>query len=155
MSKKLNITKICHWVSAVLLIVLLVLQFTPYWSFGEGDKAGEASVSQYIWLPSDYKTLTKELEKTFDDYSINDIILPPILVLVLGAVGVVLGVLMAGKPLAGIIPTLCGAAGLWGWLTMPVLKMGATWGIQVALMAVILVVGVVSLVTMIQKKKAA
>ena len=152
---KLNVTKILNYVSALLLIVLLVLQFTPYWSFGEGAKAGEASVSQYIWLPSDYKTLTKELEKTFDDYSINNIIVPPIVVLVAGAVGIVLSILMAGKAVPCILPVLAGGVGLWGWLTMPVFKLGASWGIQVALMAVVLVVGIASIVTLFMKKKTA
>lgn len=140
-----NRTSICNLISVILLIVLLVFQFTPFWSYGEnGDLT--ASIQGYIWFPSDHSALEKYFEaETSADHTINAVLAMPILLLLVGAVGIVVGLLKADQVWVGTFPTVCGAVGLWGYLTKPVFQLGGNWHLQLILCLALLAMGIVTL----------
>lgn len=147
-------SKVLHYVSALILVVLLVLQFVPFWQVGEAEDQTTVSISSYIWMPSDNKALDKQMESTFGkDYSLNDVILCPVLVLVLCAVGAVLCVMKPGKLGVSVLPTLAGLIGVFGYATTPALQLGMNWTLHLAVAALALVVGAASLVFAWQESK--
>lgn len=135
--------RVMNIVCALLALALIVLQFIPYWHFGEGEAA---SISGYIWMPSDHNDLAKYFEESLGEkVDINNELGTPILVLVLGlaAAG-----LCCWKP-QGMLPSLCGAAqglaGVVGYLSSPVLRLGSLWGLHLALSIALLAWGVAGL----------
>ena len=80
-----NSNKILNYVCAVLLLVLLVTQFLPFWACDCKDCNGEdISISEYVWFPDEHKKgLTQTLKDTYDkDFELNDLVLTPIVILV-------------------------------------------------------------------------
>lgn len=122
-------TKLVHYVCAALLLVLLVMQFTPFWHFGE---AGESvSISGYIWFPSDHADLTSYLQQTVgSDFTINAILIPCILMLLLSAAGAAFCVIKPGELLASLFAVACGLSGTIGFLACPALRLGSAWAMQ-------------------------
>lgn len=125
--------KLFNVMCAVLMAILLVLQFVPFWHFVDGETETAVSISSYMWFPDDNKALDKHLESLIEGHSINDMLLPPILTLVLSAVGTVLCLLKPGKVLALLLPMGCGLAAVIGYLSIPALQAGAGWGLHLAL----------------------
>ena len=57
MSKEVSFkrTRLGDIVCAVLMLAVLVLQFTPYWHIGEGEEQQNVSIGAYVWFPTDHK----------------------------------------------------------------------------------------------------
>jgi len=137
-----NRTSVCNLIAAVLLVSLLVLQFMPFWQFGENQEMS-ASIQGYIWFPTDHKDLEAYFEQeTGAKHDINSVLLMPILVLVLGAVGVVLCLMKNDRLWAAAFPTACGAVGLWGYLATAVIKLGVNWGLHLIVCLALVAIGV-------------
>lgn len=127
-------------VSALLMVILLVLQFTPFWNYGE---AGEScSISSYIWFPSDHKDLESWLGTNAEGHDLNSFVWLPILVLVLSALGAVFCVTKPDAGATSLLPAGCGIAGIIAYLTEPALKLGAGWMGHLVICIVLLVLGV-------------
>lgn len=148
--KKAGSASMFNLICALLMAALLVCQFLPFWTVEEET----VSISAYVWFPSNHNNVTKMLEAEFEGYSINNLIAGPVLVLVLGAAGLVLCVLKREYALTALMPAACGAAGLWGYLSKPYFRLGEHWMLHVALCAAMLIVAVVSLATNLRKSKA-
>jgi len=146
MSKEIRKNKwaTCNWICALLMIVLLVMQFTPFWYYGE---AGEScSISGYVWFPSDQKDLESWLGTQADGHDLNSFVGMPILVLVLSAVGAVLCLIKPDKGMISLLPTLCGVVGGIAYLTTPALKLGSGWAWHLLICIALLALGIYSLV---------
>lgn len=138
-------TSVCNLISIVLMIILLVCQFTPFWTYGENGET--ASIQDYIWNPTEYGDLEKYFKAEVSaDYDINSILLMPILVLVLAVAGAVTGGIKIGHAWVGAFPAVCGLVGVWGYLSKAVFQMGSHWGLHLALCVVLLIIGVFNLV---------
>lgn len=140
-----NRTSVCNLICALLLAVLLVLHFTPFWTYGEN---GETSAIQgYIWFPSDHGELEKYFEEaTGADHDINSILGMPILVLLLGTVGALFCLIKSDQMWTAIFPVACGVSGLWGYLSKAVFKLGTNWGLHLTLCIALIAMGAISLV---------
>ena len=146
-----KLTKVMNIACAVLALVLLVMQFTPFWHMGEGTEP--VSIGGYVWFPSDHGEVTSYLqEQVSSDFKINDVIAMPILVLLLSAASIVLCIWKMNSPLVGLLPIACGLSGVWGFLAKPAFRLGATWGFQFALCIALLALGAVVLVMGLKKE---
>ena len=122
---KENKTAMCMVICAVLMAILLFLQFAPFWHYGE---AGETcSISSYVWFPGDHKALENWLISQADGHDLNSFVGMPILILVLSAIGTVICLLKPDKSLTPVLPVGCGLAGVIGYLGTPALRLGAGW----------------------------
>lgn len=96
----------------------------PFWSY-EGLST---SIQTYIWFPSDHAQLETYLaSQVGGEFSINSILLMPILVLVMTVAGIVLCIWRWDIPYMSIIPLVCGMVGVWGYLTKPAFQLGSNW----------------------------
>ena len=74
-------------ITIILMGVLLVLHFLPFWSY-DGIST---SIQSYVWFPTDHAPLESYIAgQVGGDYQINDIVLMPILVLVMTVIGIIL-----------------------------------------------------------------
>lgn len=139
----------CMLVCALLLMILFILQFTPFWQYGE---AGEScSISSYVWFPSDQKELESWLGAQAEDHDLNSFVGMPILTLVLSAAGAVLCLIKPDNGWTALLPTACGLFGAIGYLTTPALKLGMGWTWHLLLCIALLVLGVFGLVQWIRE----
>ena len=138
-------------ICAVLMAVLLVLQFTPFWHYGN---AGEScSIGGYVWFPSDHKELENWLGIHAEGHDLNSFVGMPILVLVLSAIGAAVFLI---KPVTGwtaVFPTACGAAGMMAYLTSAALKLGSGWTWHLLICIALLALGAFSLTQLIKEMK--
>lgn len=112
------------YVSVALMGLLLILHFMPYWSY-EGIST---SIQTYIWSPSDHAQLETYLASQIGgEFSINNILLMPILVLVMTVAGIILCLWKWETPLMSLIPLFCGLVGVWGYLFKPAFQLGSNW----------------------------
>ena len=128
-------------VSAIIMVILLVMQFMPYWHLG--DEAKDVSIQGFTWFPTDHKDLESKIaEKTRDvDFVVTHIIAMPILELLLCAAGAVCCCFMSKNPLMLLFPSAAGLFGLWGYLTQPAFRLGGTWLVHVAICVALLILG--------------
>ena len=130
MSKEVSFkrTRMGAIVCAVLMLAVLVLQFTPFWHIGEGEEQQDVSIGAYVWFPSDHKEVdTYMKEQVSSDYTISGVVGIHSLVLVLSAVGLVLCLIKPTMPVTPVVVIGSGLSGLAGCLGMKAFLLGATW----------------------------
>lgn len=129
MKKTETYLNICAWLCAGLMLVLLVLQFLPYWS-GNGDST---SVNGYVWRITEHTGLQEWFAGQIPGYDILQTIAMPILQLVLAALGVLIFLVKRSEWAAALFAGACGIVGIWGNLTGPEFQLGSLWGAFLAL----------------------
>lgn len=137
--------------SALLMAILLVLQFTPFWQYGE---AGEScSISGYVWFPSDQKQLESWITAQAEDHDLNSFVGMPILVLVLSAVGAVLCLIKPDSGWTPVLPAACGVAGLIAYLGSAALRLGTGWTWHLLICIVLTALGIYGLTLQVKAMK--
>jgi len=146
-----NPIKPLNYICAVLLVLLLITQFLPFYACNctkgcEGD--GTISLSEYIWFPEDHeKGITKQIQSSYDkEFELNDIVITPVAILVAGVVGIFMCSVNAHKSWVSIFPVIAGVAGVFGYMSSPVLQMGNNWMLHWVASLVVLIVGAISFV---------
>ena len=138
-------------ICAVLMAILLVLQFVPFWHYGE---AGEnCSIGGYVWFPSDHKELESWITSQAEDHDLNRFVGMPSLVLVLSIVGSIFCLVKADQNWVGLFTLACGAAGAVAYLTIPALQLGTGWAWHLLLCIVLAMLGVYELTQQVQEIK--
>lgn len=165
---KTSLAALVNLGNALVMLAMIVMLFVPYWAVettnDDGSVETGASIAKYVFLP----TYNPEIEDYLEDelggeaIVINDEVGTPILLLVLGAFGVIFQLLAMKKRKTSYAPSILalpfGIAGVYGYLTRPIFKIGSLWPVHIALCAVALVLGLVGVVLFIQdvrKKEAA
>ena len=121
MKHSFSLSDFCVPLCAVLMLVLLILQFLPFWSTG----ADVVSISQFLWFPSQHTEVSDLLSPhTTSQYPINDIVLPGLLML-LGSVGTLVLFLFSRRSMWVPLCTLiASAAGFLSSLFIPAFQLG-------------------------------
>lgn len=120
-SKQTNTMK---WICAVLLILIFVLQFTPFWNV-DGTSF---SIQKYIWLEAENTTINNYLVSNVgSDYNINKLIVTALIQLVAPLFGLVFCLLKSSSIYVAISTIICGIGGVWGMLTKPAYQLGGNW----------------------------
>lgn len=121
-----------NYLSALVMAVIVVMLFTPFWHFGEGEAAQAVSINSYVWFPSDNTQVESYFQEALGEKpDINSVIVAPILLLVFGVLGALVCIMKADQPFAAIFPAFapCGARRN-GWLC---LGNGSWWSASSAL----------------------
>ncbi len=125
---------------ACLMVLLLVLQFVPYWQYGEEPE--DVSIQRFVWFPTDCKGLEKQIGEEILDpgFSVGRIVLMPILELLLCAAGSVLCLLKGEEKWVSLFPVAAGGFGIWGYLN-PAFRLGSLWTLHFAVCILLLAAG--------------
>lgn len=123
-------TKLCNCVSALLMLCLLILQFTPFWNcFDES-----VSISGLIWLGNGYEETTGLFSSVLgENYSENSLYVFALFTLIILCVGIAICVFKRKSPYSGIIAALCGIYGICGCIFVPSFRINSYWIVHLIL----------------------
>lgn len=142
--------KICCFICVALMLMLLVLQFVPYWNYGDDS----ASIAGYVWMPHEHKALTKEFRAEFgSDYEVRQMVLMPVTVLVTSVLGMIFCIRDAGKGRAFLLPMVSGAMAVYGFMAVAVFRLGTSHILQTVVSVVLLVVSILGFVLSLLKRR--
>ena len=146
-------TKTTCWICAVLLLVLIVLQFIPFWHYGEPEKA--TSINGYVWMPTDHTDLEKWLASEAEGANVTagHLVLMPLLVLVLGVAAIILCFVQSDNVYSLLAPGVAGCIGAIGYLKEAALHLGSNWGIHLTLCIVIVLLAAGGFICGIRERK--
>ena len=141
--------KACNLLCVLLLAVMLVTQFTPFWEL-DGQTT---SISSYVWLPSDHADLTAHFEQSVgSDYTINTMVLPSVFQLILPVLGIILFFNNREGIFTSIISMCAGAAGIWTYLCKPAFRLGA-WQVPFAVSIILLAASIIAIIMYSKQSK--
>lgn len=124
----------------LLMLILIYFQFVPFWT-AEDDTA---SISEFIWQPSDHKTIKRDFKANVDkNFNMNDIYAGPVLVLVSGILAIVLCIVFFGRIYACLASAMVGVIGIWCYHSHAVFQLGANWQLHFAIAIAIAVIGAI------------
>lgn len=131
---------------AAVLLVMVVLQFVPYWNFTAEAGETACSIGGYVWFPSQHEDLTKYLQGQLgEDFTVDRVYAMPAIQLVTSTLGIAFALLKPALPVGGICAGACGIAGLWGYLTNPALRLGGGWALHLVVSALVIIAGALSI----------
>lgn len=142
MKKLKNPVKTVNWICALLMAILLILQFTPFWNVdGEG-----ISLLGYWGFPDDHSNLTSWLDDTLGGFNINEIVFWILFVVILCVAGLIVCMKNSDKHMALLLPAGVGLLGILFCICEPSFRLGQMWVLHLILYLALLALSVVSLV---------
>ena len=112
------------------------------------------SILGYVGFPYNVEDFTTEMTYRIENFYINDVVLLPIVLLVLGILGVVVCFIKRDKMSSGFLPVAFGIVGVIGYLTSDFLKLGDGYATHIICYAVIFVISALHIVLCAKEKKA-
>lgn len=135
-----NTLKVTNIICVVLLVILFICQFTPFWNL-EGQSI---SIGSYIWFPTDHTDLTVYFEQQISsDYTIESMVLSSVLQLVLPVLTLFLFFRNPESKHTGILSICAGIAGICIYLLKPAYRLGL-WKVPFGICCLLLVTGILS-----------
>ena len=142
MKEKITRVNIGCAACAVLIALVLVLQFVPFWQ----HETGSASINAYVWLPSSHSETTALLKGALgEDFTVGAMVSGPAAELVCGIVGLVLCLFCQKSIFAPLMATATGVVGTVAYLATPALQLGACWGGHLVACLLLAAVGAVTI----------
>lgn len=127
---------------ALVLVLLLITQFVPFWQDGEMS----VSISSYVWFPQDNKAVTTYLQGFLGSgFDVGDMVAGPVALVVGSLVSLWMCLFMQSKWITPIVTALTGLVGTIGYLATPALQLGSLWGLHLGLSILLLVLAAVTI----------
>lgn len=143
-------TKKCSYVCAILTVILLILQFVPFWSF-EGDTL---SISGYVWLDSSNPQFAQYvLHNTGAEANVNPVIFMSVFIILFGILGAAAGFWKPKNGYVTLVADIAALAGIVFFIADPMLRLSFMWIIQFIVCIAILVFSVLAIVFESKAKK--
>jgi len=141
-TKKYPSVTLCNATCAILMVALLILQFTPFWKL-DGQ---QISIGGYIWFPTDHEDLTAHFrEVVAPDFKVDSLVLSSLIQLLLPAAGIALLLYDKESIYIPICSAVCGIGLLWTYLSKPVFRLGSSWMIYPVLSAILLLSALIAI----------
>jgi len=139
--KKYPSVKLCNVVCVILMAVLLILQFTPFWEL-DGQ---QISIGGYIWFPTSHEDLTSHFQEAINaDFKVDSLVLSSLIQLLLPAVGIGLLIYNRESLCIPICAAVCGVGTAWSFLSKAAFRLGNNWYLYLVLGIVLMLVAVAS-----------
>ena len=138
-SKKISV---CNLICAILMGVMLILQFVPFWESTDGS----VSINSMVWLSYAHGDLERSLAAAVGEgFSLNKLVVAPIFQTVTALVGIIVCLKWNDSSLSSLLPAACGVLGICGYLMIPAMQLGNMWILHLLVSAAMLVTAVVSI----------
>lgn len=150
-------TKICNYICAVIALVLLVFQFTPFWSYTEDGVEKASSINGFVWLNPGNDALVDEFAKVMNPdlmpitnpvkiTSVIIIVVSCVAILLLCVFSVIFCIKKARNGGVAVVPGLAAIAGIVTFILNPAYRLGSTWVIQLVICVLLLIAAVVAFI---------
>lgn len=134
--------------SAVLMLFLAVLQFTPYWQFN----GQSSSINGYVWFPLDHTDLVNYLTENVGAFDTNGVVWMPILTLLLALAGIICCIKWDDLPICTAIAVVFGLVGLIGYSSIDIYGISSLCGLHLVLCVLALIAGAIGTILFIVNK---
>lgn len=152
MSFSRKCVSIGNFVCVALALMLMVCQFVPFWTVEETGERN--SIGTLVGFPQEHPELQSYLEaEVGESYNINNVVLAPVAIIALGAVGIILCLIKSEVAVCALIPAAVGGIGIWGYLSQAALQLGSGWILHLILCIALLIAGVATVYAGIKTAK--
>lgn len=150
MKKSFCLTKLIGVAAAALMLVLVILNFVPYWLY----QGQSVSLGGYIWRPYEHSDFTNLFKSYFGkSFKVTLLFaLPVALTLVANAAGAVLCAIRSARVSSYLLPAVSGLLGLYAFLMTPAFRLSGLWIAHVILYALTLLLGIAGMIAVRKKK---
>lgn len=131
--------RICmgNYICAGTAMVLVVLQFIPFWGCYQCSTCGEGrilSINEYIWLAKNHKDgLTAVLREYYiPGFQASQVVPTSVLMQVASLIALAMCFIRPAKFTATFFALAAGVTCVTGYLTQPVYQMGQMWQLHLA-----------------------
>ena len=140
MKKKLRNTKWIGIAVAVLMFILVILQFVPFWRY-QGESL---SIAGYIWRPYEHSEFTSLFKSYFGkEFKVSLMFaMPMVITLLANTVGTVFCAIKHSSKAVYLLPIVSAVSGLYGYWAAPAFQLGSSWIIHLVLYVLMMAVGV-------------
>ena len=133
---------------ALLLAILVVLQFVPFWELN-GE---QVSINGYVWLPTEHAELTAHFVAAVSpEFKVDSLVLSSLLQLVVPVAGIVLFLYNRESIFVPCCTAAAGLGGIWSYLCKPAFRLGMNWQIHFAFAVLLLAVALLPIVVRLKK----
>ncbi len=157
MSHLKNRVTICNLICVVLLLALVAVQlFLPYWSYEKKDETVEVTLGEYVWFVKDHRTMTNDFKDVYGkDFKVDVVAYPHLYMILIAGFGVVFCILKYFSKVPILFGLADGIMAIYYFSTNAVLQSGATWYASLIPGALLILVALYSLLGDIPAKLAA
>ena len=143
-TKKDKLDVIIRWSSIVLMLVIIVLQFLPFWNI-DGKSI---SVASYVWWPEKNAELTTFMRTELGNpqFDVRNILNQAFFQLVSAGFGIFWYLTKKDSPMIAVVPFICAILGITAYLFNPPYRYGGNWILQLVINVVLLALAVIKLV---------
>ena len=142
--QKTNITLILNLLMALVMVLLTVLHFTPFWNV-DGESI---SLMGYLGFPDDHSNLTSWLNSSIEGgFLINQIVFWVFFPAVFSVVGSILCIRFRGHVAPASVSLLTSVLGILFCILSPAFRLGTVWGLHLALNLLLLVLAATAFFT--------
>lgn len=117
--------------------------FEPELSFGG---TGKTTLLAYVLRPAQFGKLTEELQTVNPDYFVNEVIVLPIILVLLTALGIVVSCASKDIWIPGAYALTLGVLGVWGYMSNELLQFGQGRTLHLVFFVVIMLTAIAVLV---------
>ena len=159
-----------NYIAALLLLVLAVMMFMPYWHYTATESVRETqvvdgrtktvskrvevekdtSMNAYVWFPNDYKPLQNALKAAIESKAaikVTHTVLQPVIMLIFSVVGAGFCLVMPSRKIAAFFPALVGAVGIWCFASISIYRvLNTLWIPMLVICCLALVAGIVGMI---------
>ncbi len=133
-----NRIRMLNYICAGLAMVLVVLQFIPFWGCFQCSTCGEGrviSINEYIWFANDHKTgLTSVLQKYYiPGFQAMDVVGASVLIQLASLFALAMCIIKPTKLTAAASALVAGLSCVVGYLTQPAYQMGQMWQVHLVI----------------------
>lgn len=139
--KKYPSVTLCNVVCVILMAVLLILQFTPFWEL-DGQ---QISIGGYIWFPTSHEDLNAHFQEIVaPDFKVDSLVLSSLIQLLLPAAGIGLLIYNRESIFVPVCTAVCGAGTVWSYLSKAAFRLGNNWYLYLVLGIILMLAAVAS-----------
>lgn len=139
--KKYPSVTLCNVVCVILMAVLLIFQFSPFWEL-DGQKI---SIGGYIWFPTSHENLTAHFQEVIaPGFKVDSLVLSSLVQLLLPAAGIGLLIYNRESIFVPVCTAVCGAGTVWSFLSKAAFRLGYNWYLYLVLGIILMVAAIAS-----------
>lgn len=135
--------RIMKYITAALALVLIVLQFIPFWGCYQCKTCGEGkiiSINEYVWMANEHKTGLTSILKTYyiPGFAAMDVVATSFLIQLAGIAAIVFAFVTPKKLTALWLGLISGLSCVLGYLLQPAYQMGQLWQLHIGVGAALI-----------------